>query len=400
MQKNERILLFILAAINFTNILDFMIMMPLGPQLMRLFAINPQQFGVLVSSYTISAGISGFFTAFIVDKFDRKRFLQFLYVGFLLGTLACGLANDYHLLMLARIFTGIFGGVIGAVILAIVGDTIPFERRGQAMGMIMAGFSVASVFGVPFGLFIANLYGWQAPFIFLAIVAMPLSYLIWRFVPHVKGHLTHENKTNIKQVLINITSDKNQRKSVTLMMVLMFGHFSIIPFLSPYMVANVGFSESDLAYIYLIGGAFNMFTGPMIGKLADRIGKRKVFNWFVLMCAVPVFAITNMPHVALWVALIATTLFFILSGGRFIPAQAMVSETVQPQMRGSFMSILSSMQQLTAGVASYLAGLIIVKDDVSGAMYNYSIVGYISIGATLLTILLVKRIKSAKGESF
>ncbi len=400
MQKNERILLLILAAINFSNILDFMIMMPLGPQLMRLFEINPKQFGLLVSSYTISAGISGFFTAFIVDKFDRKKFLQFLYVGFLLGTLACGFAGNYHLLMIARIFTGIFGGVIGAVILSIVGDTIPFERRGQAMGMIMAGFSVASVFGVPFGLFIANEFGWQAPFLFLAVLALPLSYLIWRFVPNVNAHLTSGNRTDIKQVLINITSDANQRKSVTLMMVLMFGHFSIIPFLSPFMVANVGFTESDLAYIYLIGGAFNMFTGPMIGKLADRVGKRKVFTWFVLLCSLPVFAITNMPHVALWIALIATTLFFIVSGGRFIPAQAMVSETVQPQMRGSFMSILSSMQQLSAGVASYIAGMIIIKDDTTGIMSNYDIVGYLSIGATLLTIILVKRIKSAKGESF
>lgn len=400
MQKNERILLLILAAVNFSNILDFMIMMPLGPQLMRLFEINPKQFGLLVSSYTISAGISGFFTAFIVDKFDRKKFLQFLYVGFLLGTLACGLAGNYHLLMIARIFTGIFGGVIGAVILSIVGDSIPFERRGQAMGMIMAGFSVASVFGVPFGLFIANEFGWQAPFLFLAVLALPLSYLIWRFVPNVNAHLTSANRTDIKQVLINITSDANQRKSVTLMMVLMFGHFSIIPFLSPFMVANVGFTESDLAYIYLIGGAFNMFTGPMIGKLADRVGKRKVFTWFVLLCSLPVFAITNMPHVALWIALIATTLFFIVSGGRFIPAQAMVSETVQPQMRGSFMSILSSMQQLSAGVASYIAGMIIIKDDTTGIMHNYDIVGYLSIGATLLTIFLVKRIKSAKGESF
>lgn len=400
MLKNERILLLTLAAINFTNILDFMIMMPLGPQLMRLFNITPQQFGALVSSYTISAGISGFFTAFIVDKFDRKKFLQFLYVGFLIGTLACGFANNYHLLMIARIFTGVFGGVLGAVLLAIVGDVIPFERRGQAMGMIMAGFSVASVLGVPFGLFIADKLGWQLPFIFLAVLAVPLSYFIWRFVPNVNAHLNNGNKTDIKQVIKNLTSDANQRKSVTLMIALMFGHFSIIPFLSPYMVANVGFEESQLAYIYLVGGAFNIFTGPMIGKLADKYGKLKIFTIFVLLCALPVFAITNMPHTSLWIALIATTFFFVLSGGRFIPAQAMVSETVQPQMRGSFMSILSSMQQLSAGLASYIAGLIIVKDEVTGQMWNYNIVGYISIAMTMLTLFLVRRIRKANGEGF
>lgn len=399
MNRNEKILLLTLAAINFTNILDFMIMMPLGPQLMRLFHITPQQFGALVSSYTISAGVSGLFTAFIIDKFDRKKFLQVLYVGFLMGTLACGLANNYAMLIFARLFTGLFGGVLGAVILSIVGDTIPFERRGQAMGMIMAGFSAASVFGVPFGLFIATKMGWQAPFIFLSVLALPLSYLIWRFVPAVNAHLNNEKK-DIGQIIRSLLANTNQRKAITLMMVLMYGHFSIIPFLSPYMVANVGFMESELTYIYLIGGAFNIFTGPIIGKLSDRLGKLKVYTLFVVLCSLPVFAITQMPQVALWIALIATTFFFILSGGRFIPAQAIVSETVQPQMRGSFMSILSSMQQLSAGVAAYVSGLIISKDPVSGQMQHYDIVGYISIAMTLSTIFFIRRIRKANGETF
>ncbi|MCE2787541.1 MAG: MFS transporter [Bacteroidota bacterium] len=399
MNRPEKILLVTLAAINFTNILDFMIMMPLGPQLMRLFHITPQQFGALVSSYTISAGVSGLFTAFIIDKFDRKKFLQVLYAGFLIGTLACGLANNYAMLMFARIFTGLFGGVLGAIILSIVGDTIPFERRGQAMGMIMVGFSAASVFGVPFGLFIATKMGWQAPFIFLSVLALPLSYFIWRFVPAVNAHLNNE-KQRIGQIVRSLLANTNQRKAITLMMVLMYGHFSIIPFLSPYMVANVGFMESELTYIYLIGGAFNIFTGPIIGKLSDRLGKLKVYTLFVVLCSLPVFAITQMPQVALWIALIATTFFFILSGGRFIPAQAMVSETVQPQMRGSFMSILSSMQQLSAGVAAYVSGLIISRDPVSGHMEHYDIVGYISIAMTLSTIFLIRRIRKANGETF
>lgn len=399
MNRPEKILLVTLAAINFTNILDFMIMMPLGPQLMRLFHITPQQFGALVSSYTISAGVSGLFTAFIIDKFDRKKFLQVLYAGFLIGTLACGLANNYAMLMFARIFTGLFGGVLGAIILSIVGDTIPFERRGQAMGMIMVGFSAASVFGVPFGLFIATKMGWQAPFIFLSVLALPLSYFIWRFVPAVNAHLNNE-KQRIGQIVRSLLANTNQRKAITLMMVLMYGHFSIIPFLSPYMVANVGFMESELTYIYLIGGAFNIFTGPIIGKLSDRLGKLKVYTLFVVLCSLPVFAITQMPQVALWIALIATTFFFILSGGRFIPAQAMVSETVQPQMRGSFMSILSSMQQLSAGVAAYVSGLIISRDPVSGYMEHYDIVGYISIAMTLSTIFLIRRIRKANGETF
>lgn len=395
----ERLLLITLAAINFTNIMDFMIMMPLGPQLMRMFQITPQQFGLVVSSYTLSAGISGFFTAFMIDRFDRKRFLQMLYAGFLLGTFACGLAGDYYTLLAARIFTGLFGGVLGAVILAIVGDVIPFERRGQAMGFVMAAFSIASVFGVPFGLFIATEFTWHAPFLFLGVLAMPVSYLIWKFIPNMSAHVQHSQTVSVKQVITNITSNTNQRKALTLMMVLMFGHFSIIPFLSPYMVANVGFTEHQLTYIYFFGGAFNIVASPLIGKLADRAGKRKVFQWFVFINCIPVFFITHLWQVPLWVALSITTVFFVMSGGRFIPAQAMVTATVDPKNRGSFMSIVSSMQQLCAGLAAYVAGLIIVKTP-GGMLLNYNWVGVMSIVSALFTIFLVTRIRSFSGEKF
>lgn len=188
MNNKERLLLVVLASINFTNIMDFMIMMPLGPQLMDIFAITPGEFGWLVSSYTFSAAASGLLASFVIDRFDRKRFLQVLYVGFLLGTLACGLAPSYHLLILARVFTGVFGGVLGAVILSIVGDVFPFERRGQAMGAVMAAFSIASVLGVPFGLRLANMYGWNAPFLFLALLALPIQAGIYFYVPNLNAH--------------------------------------------------------------------------------------------------------------------------------------------------------------------------------------------------------------------
>lgn len=399
MNSKERFLLLTLAAINFTNIMDFMIMMPLGPQLMRIFDINTQQFGLVVSSYTFSAGFSGFCTAFFIDKFDRKRFLQVLYAGFLIGTLACGLAHTYELLMVARIFTGLFGGVLGAVILAIVGDVVPFERRGQAMGFVMAAFSIASVLGVPFGLRIANEFGWNTPFILLAVLALPVQFFIYKFVPNLSAHTQAGKEVNVLQVVKNITSSSNQRKAITLMMVVMFGHFSIIPFLSPYMVSNVGFSESQLEQIYFFGGLSTIVTSPLIGKLADRIGKLKVFTIFVSISCIPVLFITNMPRVDIWIALIATSVFFAVSSGRFIPAQAMVTATVEPKNRGSFMSIVSSMQQLSAGLASYIAGLVVVK-QANGEMLNYNWVGVMSVIAAIFTLFLVRRITAADGSKF
>ncbi len=399
MNSKERFLLLTLAAINFTNIMDFMIMMPLGPQLMRIFDINTQQFGLVVSSYTFSAGFSGFCTAFFIDKFDRKRFLQVLYAGFLIGTLACGLAHTYELLMVARIFTGLFGGVLGAVILAIVGDVIPFERRGQAMGFVMAAFSIASVLGVPFGLRIANEFGWNTPFILLAVLALPVQFFIYKFVPNLSAHTQAGKEVNVLQVVKNITSSSNQRKAITLMMVVMFGHFSIIPFLSPYMVSNVGFTESQLEQIYFFGGLSTIVTSPLIGKLADKIGKLKVFTIFVSISCIPVLFITHMPRVDIWIALIATSVFFAVSSGRFIPAQAMVTATVEPKNRGSFMSIVSSMQQLSAGLASYIAGLVVVK-QANGEMLNYNWVGVMSVIAAIITLFLVRRITAADGSKF
>ena len=399
MNTKERLLLLTLAAINFTNIMDFMIMMPLGPQLMRIFNINTQQFGLVVSSSTFSAGFSGFCTAFFIDKFDRKRFLQVLYAGFLIGTLLCGLANTYELLMIARIFTGLFGGVLGAVILAIVGDVIPFNRRGQAMGFVMAAFSIASVLGVPFGLRIANQFGWNSPFLLLAFLALPVQFFIFKFVPNLSTHTQAGKQVQVLQVIKNITSSPNQRKAITLMMVVMFGHFSIIPFLSPYMVSNVGFTEGQLEQIYFFGGLSTIIASPLIGKLADRIGKLKVFTIFVSISIIPVLFITNMPRVDIWITLIATSVFFAVSSGRFIPAQAMVTATVEPQNRGSFMSIVSSMQQLSAGLAAYIAGLVVIKQT-NGEMLHYNWVGLMSIAAAVITLFLVRRITAVDGSKF
>jgi predicted MFS family arabinose efflux permease len=367
---------------------------------MRIFDITPQQFGLVVSAYTLSAGISGFCSAFFVDRFDRKSFLTFLYTGFLIGTLACGLAPTYALLLTARILTGLFGGVLGALILSIIGDVIPFERRGQAMGMIMAAFSVASVFGVPFGLFIANQFDWHAPFIFLAIIGLPVMYFVLKYVPSITDHIHNkENRPNPVAILQGITFDPNQRKAISLMMMLMFGHFSIIPFLSPFLVSNVGFEESQLAYVYAVGGVLTIFSSPLIGKWADKFGKLKIFTIFVLLCTVPIFLLTNMPRVEIWMALIVTGAFFVFSGGRFIPAQAMVTSTVKSETRGSFMSISSSLQQLSAGAASYIAGVIVVKQP-SGELLNYNWVGYISIVATVICLFLARRIRTADGAKF
>lgn len=358
--NKEKALLFTLAVIQFSHITDFMILMPLGPQLMEAFEISPSQFALLVSTYTFSAGLSGFIGAFFIDRFDRKKAILFMASGFAIGTLACSFAKTYEVLLLARALTGLFGGILGALILAIIGDSIPNERRASAMGLVMASFSAASVIGVPAGLFLASLSDWHFPFLVLGILAALTIIPIWVYIPKMVGHIDkcEANPTPI-EIIQNVTRNSNQIKALLFGVVIMFSHFSIVPFISPHMVSNVGFTETQITYIYLIGGALTIFSAPLIGRLSDKYGRSRVFSIAVLGASIPIFFITNMGKVPIAVALGVTSLFFIFGSGRMIPSTAMVTSSVKPKNRGSFMSFNSASRQLTNGLAAYLAGLVI-----------------------------------------
>ncbi len=300
MTWKERLILVLLAALNFTHILDFMIMMPLGNYLMPYFHISPQEFTILVSVYTISAAISGFVAAFFVDNFDRKKILLLAYCGFLFGTICCGAAPSYALLLLARTVAGIFGGLIGAQVLAIIADTFSYERRGAAMGAIMSAFAIASTLGIPFALYLANHISWHAPFLFLGIVGIILVPLIFLYLPSMTSHL-HENavKQDKLKVLTDILENKTQYTALIFSGLIMFGHFLIIPFINPYMELNVGFSRTITPLIYLVGGTASFFASNIIGRLSDEYGKLSIFSACVFAALPMIFIITNLPHLSM-----------------------------------------------------------------------------------------------------
>ena len=393
MTTKERLLLIILASVNFTHIMDFMIMMPLGPQLMKLFQITPQQFGFAVSAYSITAGVTGFASAFFVDRFDRRKVLLFAYIGFVIGTFSCAFAPTYLLLVGARILAGFFGGMIGAQVLSIVSDTFEYERRASAMGVLMTAFSLASVAGVPAGLWLAAHYSWHMPFLAIGMIGVLVTFGIFFGVPPINKHLVEKrDRGNPFQVLINIFQTPNQMRALTLSIVLMLGHFSIIPFIAPSLVGNAGFAETQIFLIYLVGGAFTIFTSPLVGKLADAKGKHKVFIVFALLSLLPVWLITNLTPVPLWVVLAISALFFVAANGRMIPTQAIVSGVVSPQNRGGFMSINSAVQQLASGLAANIAGAIVVENGARIEHYNW--VGYFSIALILASVFLAGRVKA------
>ena len=393
MTKKEKILLFILACINFTHIVDFMIMMPLGPQLMQIFDISPGQFGFVVSTYGISAGISGFLAAFFVDNYDRKKVVLLAYIGFVIGTFACAFAPTYELLIVARIIAGTFGGLIGAQVMSIVADTFDYQRRATAMGFITTAFSIASVIGIPSGLFLASKFGWHTPFLVVGCLGIIVIFLIINFVPNIDKHLKNrQEKQSPFAAVTDIVKNSNQLRALWLSTTIMLGHFSIIPYISPSLVANVGFSQNNIFLIYLVGGLLTIFSAPMVGKLADKKGKYPVFVTFALLSMIPIYLITNMFSGSVWAVLPVAGIFFIFSNGRMIPTQAMISNVVTPQQRGSFMAINSSVQLFAQAIAANIGGFIIHK-TATGYIENYQYVGYFAITMIFLSIFIARTVK-------
>ncbi|HEY6404413.1 MAG TPA: MFS transporter, partial [Blastocatellia bacterium] len=336
--RRELGILLLLAIVQFTNVLDFMVMMPLGPQLMRLMSMSPGQFSHVVSSYTIVAGLSGILSAFFIDRFDRKQALLFVYVGFLVGTLSCALAPGYVTLVLARALTGAFGGILGALTLAIVGDLLPIERRGRGMGIIMTSFSLAAVAGVPTGLALANAFSWHAAFFLISGLGLPILIALGFMIPPLRAHMRNsgDEKERLWGLFDNLWRNKAQALALALTPTLLLGHFAIVPFMSPYMVSNVGLTEHDLTYVYLFGGAATLFSMPMAGRLSDRFGSTKIFILTAALTIIPILMLTHLPRTALWSALTVSTVFFVVASARMVPAMTLVTEAVAPRWRGGF----------------------------------------------------------------
>lgn len=400
MSKKERTILILLAGLNFTHILDFMIMMPLSNYLIGDLGISPFQFSLLVAAYSISAFFSGLAIATFIDRYDRKKPLLIAYTGFLLGTLACGFAPTFGLLLAARIVAGLFGGIIGAQVFAIVGDMFSYERRGRAMGIVMGGFAAASILGVPLSLYVTNIFkhNWHLPFLFIGAVALLLIPLVIKVVPEMKSHIKEkEDDESLFTTLIKVIRIPIQRSALTFSGLLMMGHFLIIPFINPYLEFNKGFSKDDIPSIYLVGGIASLTAALYLGKIADKKGKLNIFSLSVFLSLFMVIIITHLPNVLFPIVLLFFAIWFIVATGRIVTAQAMITEVVKPEQRGSFMSINGSIQQLGSGLAALCSGAIVYTDK-TGKIHHYDWVGYFSI-LVLLVSLLFGRVIFKKMDS-
>jgi len=390
--QRERYLLLTLAGIQFSHVIDFMIMMPLGPILIAELGITTHEFGLLVASYSFSAAFSGLLAATFIDRFERKRMLLGMFALFGVATLACALAPSYATLLIARGFAGAFGGVMGAMTHTIIGDAIPFERRARAGGMVSAAFSVATVAGVPVSLWLANHYQWRAPFVFIAALVVLFIVVGLRVLPELRGHISTEKQAHPFAPMFAVLRDANHLHALLFSSLVIFSGFTVIPYITVYAVHNVGISQHDLPYIYLCGGSATLITARLIGRWADLHGKMKIYRMVAFAALLPLLMVTHSGATPLWLWLILTTVFFVLVSGRMIPAMAIITSAAQPKLRGTFMSLNATTQSLAMGLATTLAGFII-SQDASGQIVDYGMVGYVAVTANLLAIWFVSRIE-------
>lgn len=392
----------ILALTQFTVVLDFMVMSPLGDKLMKAMQLTPQQFGIAMFSYAFSAGISGFLTAGFADSFDRKKLLVFFYIGFIVGTLFCGLANTYPLLIAARVFTGVFGGVIGSISMAIVSDLFTLEQRGRVMGFMQMGFGVSQVLGIPISLYIANRWGWQSPFFMIVVLAFIIWLVLTVKLKPITKHLEVKNKDNALKHLIHTISQKNYRIGFLATALMSLGGFMIMPWGSVYAINNLNVTEAQLPLLFMISGVATLIIMPIIGKLSDKIDKFKLFTiasaWMIMV----VLIYANLVPVPFWIVVVLNVMMMMGVMARMIPSVALVSALPELRDRGAFMSINSSLQQLAGGIAAAIGGMIVVQKDNFSPIEHYdtlALVVAVFVGICVYVLSLVSKIVRDKNKA-
>jgi predicted MFS family arabinose efflux permease len=396
---HQKIVVALLALTQFTVVLDLMIISPLGDFLMKSLSITPKQFSYAVSGYAFSAALSGIITAGFADRFDRKKLLLFFYAGFIVGTFFCSVAPNYPLLLIARIFTGFFGGVMGSISMTIVADLFPLEMRGRAMGIIQMGFAASQVLGVPFGLYVTNVWGWHAPFSMIVILGCLMTIMIMKYLDPIKRHLEEKKTSNIWHHYRDILVQPNYQLGFTTIALISIGTFLMQPFASAYLINNLKVSPIQLPLVFLFTGISSLIVMPLAGKLADKMDKFSLFAAGTVWAIVFLFIYTHLWVLPLWVIITVNILFFIGAMSRMVPAMAIMSAVPEAKDRGAFMSINSSLQQLAAGLGAAIAGLIIVQKTKYAPLEKVPLLGYVSIiSMALCTWFMYKVSVSVKNK--
>ena len=394
----ERLILLVLATVQFTSIVDFMVIMPLAPELKRAIGLTTDRFAMVVAAYTLAAGLAGLISTLFLDRFARRPTYLVLFAGFLLGTLACGVAPDFITLVAARGLTGAFGGILGGMSMTIIGDVFPENRRGAATGILMMSFSMAAVLGVPIGLTLGQECGWHVPFLVLAALCVPFFILAAWVLPRLDGHLKGQRREQPLTHLKAIFLEANHLRAFALTSALMISGFSVLPFLSAYLVSNVGVAEKHLRWASVAGGMATLVGMPVIGRMADRFGKLRVYRFVVPANAALLLTMTSLPRMPLALVLLAMSATMLSNGGRMVPAMAMITSSVVPRLRGGFMGANSAIQHLSSSFGVIIAGFILFEPK-NGPIERYTFVGLMAATVSLSTLWLAGRLRLEGGAA-
>lgn len=387
--KYQVFMIAILAILQFTVVLDFMVLSPLGAQVMRILTITPAQFASVVSAYAFSAGCAGLLSAGFADRFDRKKLLLFFYCGFLIGTVLCGLAPNFHFLLFARIVTGIFGGVIGSVSFAIITDIFKMEVRGRVMGFVQMAFAASQIMGIPIGLYLASLFDWHAPFLMIVGLGIFIGVAVVVWMKPINEHLKMRSDKNPFLHLWHTISKKIYIRGFLATVLLATGGFMLMPFSSAFLVNNVQILEEQLPLIFMVTGACSIVTGPIIGRLSDRVGKFKMFIVGSVLSALMVITYTHLTVSPIWVVMIINAVLFMGITSRIISSSALMTAVPEPQDRGAFMGVNSSIQQISGGVASVISGLIVKQPGGKGPLQHFDTTGYVVVVTMIICAVMM-----------
>lgn len=386
-EKREWLYVLLLSLVQFIHLVDFVIMMPLGPRFMSDFNISPTQFATLVSSYNFAAGIAAILLGTFADKFDRKKLLVLMSIGLGVGTLFCGLSDNFATLLTARIISGVFGGSVGALILAIIADIIPFERRGKAMGMLMTAFSVASVVGLPIGLLISDTYGWEVSFYVISLIVFLITITTFLTFPNLEINSNGVGGFKAIKRYYEFIFVKGYWLSFIFIFCVSMSMFMVIPFLAPYAVKNMGIPVEQIKYMYLVGGLCTILTARLIGVLTDKWGAFKMYVLVAVISIAPILLYTNAGPTTLIPYLVIGSFFMIMVSGRMIPCMTLLSAVPSSEERGGYMGVVNSLRAFGSATSTFLGGYIITETS-SGQLVGFSNAGIFAILITLLSCLL------------
>jgi len=381
----------ILALTQFSVVLDFMVMSPLGDLLIKDLKITPAQFGVVVSSYALSAGVAGFLTASFADKFDRKKMLLFFYGGFIVGTLLCGLSTNYWTLVGARIFTGLFGGVMSSISLAIVADLFEPNRRGRVMGFLQMGFGMSQILGIPISLYLANVWDWKAPFFMIVLLAALIFWGIFFILKPVDAHLKLQRDNPLKHMW-NTISNRNYRIGFLATAFMSLGGYLMMPWGSAYAVNNIGIKQTELPFMFMIVGLSTFAIMPIIGIISDRVNKYMVFVGASIVMIISIAIYSHLPHVSLFVLIVVNVIMMMGIMARMVPSQALAASIPEMKDRGAFMSINSSLQQMAGGIAALIGGWIVTQKTQTSPLERFDLLSYVVTGVIIINMLLTYRV--------